>query len=233
MGGEWKADWEREIEGLFNAWIKDIKERYGVSEEKILESMVKIASLKIEQIIANNHYENSTVIHKAEKVHVGDVKKIQIVRDETKYASPEELQSIRELVNELVELIEKALAEGIPKTHLRLDFRIGKNPYPSIYSELQSRCRYPNFKLLPKERIPCVKKWISGWITNVAGVLYKNGIPPYDRNVMIKKFYSACYSAGRDPREEALRRWGTDNFGEIDLLEMFKAYRSLRSNRRK
>ena len=233
MGGGWKADWEKELEGLFNAWIKDLKERHGVSEEEILHSFVKIANLRIEQLIANNHYENATVIHKAERVHVGDIKRVQIIRDESIYASPEELQAVRELVNELVELIEKALSSGIPKTRLKLDFRIGRNLYPSIYSELQSRCRYPNFKLLPKEKLPCVKRWLSSWISNVAGELYRNRIPPYERNVMIKKFYSACYSAGRIPQEEALKRWGTTNFGEVNLLELFKAYRSLRRNKKR
>lgn len=225
---DWKADWEVELENLTKAWVKDIKQRYGVSEEDIFKKLAEFSKIEVEQIIANNHYENSTVIHKAEKVHVGEVKKIKIIRDEALYADTSTQRTIKDLIEELVELINKALNHGLSKRSLKLDFRITKNLFPTIHSELQRRCRYSKIDLLPKEKVKCVFRYLNSWIDSVAGVLYKNKIPPYERHILIKKFYFVCGRAGIDPRKEALKRWGTDNFGEIDLLEMFKAYRSVR-----
>ncbi|SMO74834.1 hypothetical protein SAMN06269117_12520 [Balnearium lithotrophicum] len=230
---DWKADWEIELENLTKAWVKDIAKRHNVPEEDIYRKLAELSKIEVEQIIANNHYENSTVINKAEKVHVGEIKRVQIIRDESIYADTSTQRAIKNMVEELVDLIKLALYCGIPKSGLKLDFRITQNPYPTIYSELQKRCRYSKLELLPKENVKCVYRYLNGWIDSVAGVLYKNGVPPYNRNKMIKKFYFACNKAGVDPKAEALKRWGTDNFGEIELLELFKAYRSLKSKMKK
>jgi len=211
---------EKELFGL----IKQTVQKYKVSEKQVLDTMKNIITVHSEFLIVAKSLNNSTIIHKAQKIHIGDSKNVKIVRDDNKYASPEELQIIKEKVKELAELLKKAASYGYSSFHLlKIPFTFSpRNPYPSIYDELKSRYRYPKLELLPKQKVPKVLKTLNIWIGNVAYVLAKNGIAPYSLDEAIKLYVSACYKNGLDPYEYAYKRWGTKNLGELDPLQLYK-----------
>ncbi len=226
--------WEEELEKEFNTLVETFANSYKLSPEDIINKLLDIVSFASEQIISGNTFNNSSVVFKAEKVRIGgEQKKVVIQRDERIHASPKEINKIREKVKELAELLIKAFENGLSRMSLRLDFRPSANPYPAIYDELRRRFKYLNLNLVEKSLVPRILKQLDIWIGNVAYALYKNGIPPYSRDVMIRKYYYACKSRGKDPKEWARKKLGTDNLSEVDLLEMYKVYRNLLSRRRK
>ena len=226
--------WEEELEKEFNAFVETFAKSHRLSPEDIINKLLDIVSFASEQIITGNIFTNSSVVFRAEKVQIGGKqKKIVIQRDEKIHASREEIARIREKVKELAELLIKAFKNDLSRMSLRLDFRPSANPYPAIYDELRRRFKYLNLNLIEKAQVPHILRQLDIWIGNVAYALYKSRIPPYSRDVMIKKYYYACRSRGKDPKEWAKKKFGTDNLSEVDLLEMYKVYRNLLSRKRK
>ena len=226
--------WEEELEREFQELINGIANKYEVPLFNIINHLMNLLVATNQQIISNNHFNNANVFFKS-----GDVKiisgpeKVIVHRDENLYASSEELAKIREKVKELAELIIKAYKNGIPISRLKLNFRITnpEKPYPSIHDELKRIFKYHNLELLPKEKVQKVIDQLNRWIGSVAWELYKQGIPPYDRNTMIRKYCGACKAKGIDYKERALNKFGTDNLGEVDLLDLYRDYRTVLSKK--
>lgn len=226
--------WEEELEKEFNALVESFANRHSISPQEIISKLLDIVSFASEQIITGNTFNNSSVVFRAEKVQISNKQgKVIINRDERIYASAQETAKIREKVKELAELIIRAFSNGLSRMSLRLDFKPSSNPYPAIYDELRRRFKYPNLNLIEKSKVPNMLKQLDIWIGNVAYALYKNGIPPYSRDVMIKKYYYACKSRGKDPKKWAKKKFGTDNLSEVNLLDMYRVYRNLLSRRKR
>jgi len=226
--------WEEELEREFQELINGIANRHEVPLMKIVTYLMNLLTQTSQQIISNNHFNNAYVFFKAGDVKViSGPEKVIVHRDESLYASSEELAKIREKVKELAELIVKAHNNGIPISKLGLNFRISNpsNPYPSIYDELKRIFKYPKLELIPKEKVKKVLDKLNAWIGSVAWVLYRHGIPPYDRNTMIRKYCGACKSKGIDYKERALKKFGTNNLGEVDLLDLYRDYRTVLSRK--
>jgi hypothetical protein len=143
--------------------ISEAVQKYKADKKEVIEKLKEKLNLQAELLIVAKDVNNNTIIHSVQRLHIGDSKEIQIIRDETKYASPEELQSIREKVKELAELLKKAADNGITSFHiLKVPFTFSpQNPYPAIYDELKSKYKYPKLDLLPKEKVPKVLKTLN------------------------------------------------------------------------
>jgi len=216
---------EKELMSIIKKAVKE----HGVKEKEVLDKLKQIINIHSEFLFVAKSVNHSTIIHKAERIQIGNSKKVEIVRDEAKYASAEDLQTIKDKVRELAELLRKAHENGLGSFHLlKIPFTFSpKNPYPSIYDELKRKFRYPKLELLPKEKVKKVLDVLNWWIGNVAYQLSKNGIAPYSKNEAIRLFVSACYKNGLDPYEYAYKRWKTRNLGDIDPLQLYKTYRYL------
>ena len=191
--------WEEELEREFQELINGIANKYEVPLFNIINHLMNLLVATNQQIISNNHFNNANVFFKSGNVKIiSGPEKVIVHRDESIYASSEELAKIREKVKELAELIIKAYKNGIPISRLKLNFRITnpEKPYPSIHDELKRIFRYQKLELLPKEKVQKVMDQLNRWIGSVAWALYKHGIPPYDRNTMIRKYCGACKAKG-------------------------------------
>jgi len=228
--------WEEELEREFQELINGIANRYDVPLIAIINRLTSLLASASQQIISNNHFNNANVFFKAGNVQIVNAPpKVIVQKDETIHASSEEVASIKEKVKELAELIIKAHRNGVSISRLRLNFRITnpENPYPSIYDELKSIYKFHKLELLPKEKVKKVIDQLNRWIGSAAWALYKHGIPPYNRNTMIRKYCGACRAKGIDYRERALKKFGTDNLGEVDLLDLYRDYRTVLSKKMK